>query len=112
MSRQTGTKNLKVELGNFVFYSKSDVGVVLGKVSEPLFSNDKIFLDVGLECKIKFKLDCPNLSLASLASADFVEFEVQNCCEKKFFRGQTIHQFTAKGVRKYYEDNKRETVSF
>ena len=112
MSGPTTTKTLKVQIDNFVFYRTSDVGILLGKLSEPLFSNDKIFLEVGTDCKIKFKLDCPNLSLNNLASAGSVDFIVRNTCERKFLRGSPVHQFTAEAIEKYHEDDKRETFSF
>ena len=56
MSFQQTSKNLKIEIDNFIFYQKSKVGLIVGRAAEPLISGGKTFVQVGEECRIKFKL--------------------------------------------------------
>ena len=112
MEGKTSTKIIKVEIDNFVFYRKSKTGLIVGKTVEPLTSNGKPFLSADADCKLKFKLDCPNLFLASLAADKFVEFEIKNTCEEKILRGVPVKQFTVEAVANYYEDDQREIVQF
>ena len=112
MDAEKITRDLKVEIDNFVFYRKSKVGLIVGKTVEPVISNEKTFLGAGEDCKIKFKLDCPNLNLQQLAAGKFVEFKVKNTYEEKLLRGSIVKQFTLDSFTKYHADDKREAIPF
>ena len=112
MTAEQATRILKVEIDNFVFYRKSKTGLIVAKAVEPLTSNGEPFLVAGADCKLKFKLDCPNILLASLAADKFVEFRIKNTCEEKLLRGVPVKQFTVESVVNYYEDDQREIVQF
>ena len=112
MNNEEKTKVLRVDIDNFVFYQKSKVGLLVGKAIQPLISQDKILLNTGDDCKIKFKVDIPNLDFQQLVSAKSVDFGVKNFFEEKNFKGSLLKQFTADTVEKYNADHKREIVRF
>ena len=112
MNNEEKPKVLRVDIDNFVFYQKSKVGLLVGKAIQPLISQDKILLNTGDDCKIKFKVDISNLDFQQLVSAKSVDFAVKNFFEEKNFKGSLVKQFTADTVEKYNADNKREIVRF
>ena len=112
MSFQQTSKNLKIEIDNFIFYQKSKVGLIVGRAVEPLISGGKTFVQVGEECRIKFKLDCNNLNLQQLAIAKIVDILVKNSCEEKFVRGVKVKQFSVESFNQYNADDQREIIQF
>lgn len=112
MSGNNETRKLKIEIDNFVFYRNSKVGLIVCKTVEPLISKGQTFLDIGVDCKVKFDLDCVDLS--KLAKAGEVDLFIKNSCEEKFLRGSLVKQFTLESVDSYIEnaDDKRKTVQF
>ena len=106
------TRLIKLEVDNFVFYRKSQTGLIVGKAVEPLISGGTTFLNAGENCKIKFNLDCPNFNLQRLSVARVVDFSVVNYCEEKYLRGAPVKQFTVASISQYHADNKREVIQF
>lgn len=103
-------KNLTFEIETFIFYSKTNYLVLVGKTAKPLVSKNKIFLDEGEACKVKAKVDL--FDLTKLCSCSSVEINIAGSYEEKIVRGVPIKQFTAEGVLQYNEDNQRKLVSF
>ena len=112
MNQEQITRFIKIDIDNFVFYRKSQTGLIVGKAVEPVISGGKTFVNVGENCKIKFNLDCPNLNLQRLSVARVIDFSVANVCEEKFLRGAPVKQFTVTSVNQYHADNKREIIQF
>lgn len=112
MAAERATRILKIEIDNFVFYQKSKVGLIVGKVVEPLISDGLVILNTGCDCKIKLKADCVNLNYQKLSTSKNLDFIVQNSYELKNLRGVPVKQFTADSVTSYNENDKREIISF
>ena len=112
MDADLNTRLVKLEIDNFVFYRRSKIGLIVGKLVEPLVSKNQVFLNTGEDCKIKFQLDCQNINLQQLATVKVVNFQVESSFEEKTLRGAPVKQFTAKSVLKYNADDKREAIPF
>ena len=112
MNFQQNQKNIKIEIDNFIFYRKSKVGLILGRATEPLVSGGKNFVNIGEECRLKFRIDCPNLNLQQLAIAKVIDLAIKNSCEEKYIRDTKIKQFTVEAINQYNADDQREIIQF
>ena len=57
MTTEGATSKIQVEIDHFLLYRKSKVGVITGKLVEPLLSQGQIFVKAGDDCKVKLKIE-------------------------------------------------------
>ena len=109
MAVQQTTSTIMVEMDTFLFYRKSRVGIIGAKLLSPIISQGKIFCREGELCNIKFRLDL--IDFSKISHARVLDIIIENSCEEKLYKGNTIKQFTAKSFTDYKSDA-RKTVSF
>ena len=109
MAVEQTTSKILVEIETFLFYRKSRVGIIAGKLLKPIFSRGCEFAREGEPCNIKFKLDL--IDFSRMPDVKIVEVIISNTCEEKAFKGNIVKQFTAKSIPDYISD-RRKTVTF
>ena len=110
MEAKGATSKIRLEIDHFLFYRKSRMGLLIGKLLDPLISNGSIFLQAGENCKIKYKIECVDFS--KIANTKIIELNIRNSCEEKMFNGATVKQFTADIVTNYILDERKSTLVF
>ena len=109
MAAEQTTSKILVDMDSFLFYRKSGVGVIGGKLLNPIFSHGKVFAIEGELCNIKFRIDL--IDFNRLSNVRVLEIIIGNSCEEKSFKGNLIKQFTAKSFTDYKSET-RKTVIF
>ena len=101
--------NIQVEIDHLLFYRKSRIGVLAGKLVKPIFSQGEIFVKAGEECKVKFKIEI--FDFTKLRDAKILGMAIKNSCEEKMYKGCFVKQFTADSFCDYISD-KPKTRTF
>ena len=105
MAVERATSTIKVELDTLLFYRKSGVGIIGGKLLDPIISNGKIFCKEGELCNIKFRSDI--IDFSRISNVKILEIIIGNTYEEKCYKETLIKQFTAKSITEYKSDTKK-----
>ena len=105
MTSEGATSKIQVEIDHLLLYRKSRVGILTGKLVEPLYSKGKVFVKAGEDCKVKFKFDI--VDLAKLRDVKDLEIVIKNSCEEKMYKSSFVKQFTADSFCHYISDKPR-----
>ena len=108
MTTEGATSKIQVEIDHFLLYRKSKVGVITGKLVEPLLSQGQIFVKAGDDCKVKLKIEI--LDFTKLRNVKILEMAIKNSCEEKMLNGTFVKQFTALSVSDYITDVQKTTT--
>ena len=109
MTAEQTTSKILIEIDSFLFYRKSGVGIIGGKLLNPLFSQGKVFAIEGEHCSIKFRKNI--IDFHRMSDVRVLEIEIENSCEEKSLKGNLIKQFTAKSFTDYKSET-RKTILF
>ena len=105
-------KYLTLSTDNFIYYHKTKIIILQGKILEALISENQIVVDKGENCKVVFKSDIPNFDITKFLEAGSVKYSVKNICEERTNNGVAVKSFYATGIIHYHENNQRKTISF